>query len=324
MIGSMTPFRISFAGGGSDFKAFYQTTPGCVVSTSINKYMYLFVHPSFDTKTQVKYSRTEVVDDIAQIRHPVVRETLKLFGLSGIDISSIADIPSGTGLGSSSSFTVGLFHALYAYIGEEASKERLAAAACRMEIELLREPIGKQDQYAASYGGLNLITFLGDETVTVEPITMPPEKFRELEENVMMFYTGRQRDSGEILKDQARNIGNARNRNSLVRMAELSRQLRDTFVNGNLDDMGLILEESWHLKKSLSNKISKAHYDDWYKAAKKNGALGGKLLGAGGEGFFLFYCKKEEQDKLRRALSWLRETTFTLDHLGTRIILSSG
>ena len=320
----MTPFRISFAGGGSDFKAFYQTTPGCVVSTSINKYMYLFVHPSFDTKTQVKYSRTEVVEDITQICHPVVRETLKLFGLNGLDISSIADIPSGTGLGSSSSFTVGLFHALYTYIGEEVTKERLAAAACRMEIELLREPIGKQDQYAASYGGLNLITFLGDETVTVEPIAMPPEKFRELEENVMMFYTGGRRDAGEILRDQVGNMGNAHGRKSLQRMAELSRQLRDTFVNGSLDDMGLILEESWHLKKSLSNKISKGRFDDWYKTAKKNGALGGKLLGAGGEGFFLFYCKKEEQDKLRRALSWLRETMFTLDHLGTRIILNSG
>ena len=193
-----------------------------------------------------------------------------------------------------------------------------------MEIELLREPIGKQDQYAASYGGLNLITFLGDETVTVEPIAMPPERFRELEENVLMFYTGGRRDAGEILKDKAGNMGNARDRNSLVRMTELSRQLRDTFVNGSLDDMGLILEEGWHLKKSLSNKISNAHFDDWYKAAKKNGALGGKLLGAGGEGFFLFYCKKEEQDKLRRALPWLRETTFTLDHLGTRIILNSG
>ncbi len=320
----MTPFRISFAGGGSDLKAFYQRCPGCVVSTTINKYMYLFVHPSFDEKTQVKYSRTELVDDVEQIRHPIVRETLKRFGLRGIDISSIADIPSGTGLGSSSCFTVGLFHALYSYRGELVSKETLARDACAMEIDVLKEPIGRQDQYAAAYGGLNFITFEADDSVKVEPIEMPKAKFRELENNLLLFYTGGSRRAGAILDDQARNLSNHKEHANLTRMTELAKQLRDSLVAGNPDDMGMILHENWQLKKGLSTMISHDHLDQLYATARKNGALGGKLLGAGGDGFFVFYCRQEEQDRLRRALTGLRETTFNLDRLGTRVILNTG
>ena len=319
----MTPFRISFAGGGSDLKTFYQTNPGCVVSTSINKYMYLFVHPSFDEMTQVKYSQTELVTEIDEIRHPIVRETLRIFGLKGVDISSIADIPAGTGLGSSSSFTVGLLNALYGYIGKEATTEQLAREACRLEIDILKEPIGRQDQYAAAYGGLNLISFYGDESVTVEPITIAAEAYSELEDNLLMFFTGSVREAGKILSDQARNMANPRERQNLVRMTELARQLRDSLTNGDIDDMGFILDENWQLKKSLSSKVSQSHIDDFYEVAKKNGALGGKLLGAGGGGFFLVYCRKEDQEKLRRALH-LREMNFALDRLGTRIILNSG
>ena len=323
MIGSMTPFRISFAGGGSDLKAFYQNDLGCVVSTAIKKYMYLFVHPSFDEMTQVKYSQTEVVKEIDEIRHPIVRETLRLFGLKSVDISSIADIPAGTGLGSSSSFTVGLLNALYGYTGIDATTERLASEACRLEIDILKEPIGRQDQYAAAYGGLNLITFHDDDQVTVEPIGMAPAAYAKLDANLLMFYTGRVRDAGGILSEQSRNTSNPRERSNLVRMTQLARQLRDSLLGGNIDDMGLILDENWQLKKGLSNKVSSSQIDAFYQLAKENGALGGKLLGAGGGGFFLVYCRKEHQEKLRQALP-LREMPFSLDPLGTRIILNSG
>ena len=324
MIGSMTPFRISFGGGGSDLPAFYKTHPGCVLSATINKYMYLFVHPSFDDKTQVKYSKTELVEDVASIRHPIVRETLKEFELSGVDISSIADVPAGTGLGSSSAFTVGLFNALYGYTNDRPSKERLARDACRLEIEVLGEPIGKQDQYAAAYGGLNLITFREDESVIVEPIEMQVGKFRELQENLLMFFTGSTRNARDILRDQRQNLSNHRERNNLVRMTELATQLRDSAVSGSIDDFGMILDECWHLKKSLSNKISGDEIDSLYRIARENGALGGKLLGAGGGGFLLFYSRVEDQERLRKALGALREMPFEIDHAGTRLILNSG
>ncbi|SVB86762.1 uncharacterized protein METZ01_LOCUS239616 [marine metagenome] len=317
----MTPFRVSFAGGGSDLRAFYKDDPGCVVSTTIDKYMYLFAHPSFDRKIQIKYSRTELVDEIEEIQHPIVREVLRIFRLTGIDISSIADIPSGTGLGSSSSFTVGLFNALYGYVGKESTAEKLAADACRLEIDILEEPIGRQDQYAAAFGGLNLIKFRGDDSVIVEPIDMPPGKREELDANLLMFYTGGQREARGILEDQANNMADKTKRANLIRMTQLARELHVSLQKGCTDDMGLILDENWYLKKRLSAKISCGDLDDIYQVATKNGALGGKLLGAGGAGFFLFYCRVEEQERLRSALSGLREMRFRFDPQGTRLVL---
>jgi D-glycero-alpha-D-manno-heptose-7-phosphate kinase len=321
MIGTMTPFRISFAGGGSDLPSFYEQDPGCVVSTSIDKHMYLFVHPSFDDKIRVKYSMTELVDRVDEIQHPIVRETLRIFGLTGIDISSIADIPAGTGLGSSSSFTVGLFNALYGYVGMGSSPEQLAADACRLEIDVLREPIGRQDQYAAAHGGLNLIDFHSDHSVTVEPIQMPQESLESLENNLLMFYSGGRRAAGEILMDQANNM-NGQKRANLVRMTELARELGDSLAKGAIEDMGYILDEGWNLKKSLSEKISRGHIDNLYETAMNSGATGGKLLGAGNSGFLLFYCPLEQQARLRSALSGLKETKFRFDREGTRRILS--
>lgn len=321
MIGTRTPFRISFSGGGSDLKEYYRRYPGCVVSTTINKYMYIFIQPFFENKTQVKYSKTELVEDINQIKHPIVRETLNIFGTKYIDINSIADIPAGTGLGSSSSYTVGLFHALYAYTGKYPTKEQLAKDACKLEIEILEEPIGKQDQYASAYGGLNFITFYQNESVNVEPIIMHPDKFRELEENLLMFYVGHARRANYILNDQKKNMINDENKfNNLMKMTELAKQLKDSLSNGNSDDMGLILDESWQNKKSLSKKISNTDIDHYYEIAKKAGALGGKLLGAGGGGFLLFYCRKEDQEKLRTALSDLKEMKFKFDRFGTKLI----
>jgi len=321
MIGTRTPFRISFSGGGSDLKEFYRRHPGCVVSTTINKYMYIFIHPFFEEKTQIKYSKTELVENINQIRHPIVRETLKIFGIKNVDINSIADVPAGTGLGSSSSYTVGLFHALYAYTSKYPSKNKLAEDACNLEIEILKEPIGKQDQYAAAHGGLNFITFYPDESVNVEPIIIHPEKYHQLEDNLMMFFIGKARKTRDILSDQKNNMLKEKNKtDKLIRMTELAKDLRNSLSSGNIDDMGMILDKNWQLKKTLSSKICQNNIDYYYKMAVQNGALGGKLLGAGGGGFLLFYCRKEEQEKLRKALSDLKEMRFKFDNFGTKII----
>lgn len=321
MIGTRTPFRISFAGGGSDQRSFYSVQPGCVLSTSINKYMFILMHPCFDDRIQVKYSRTELVDSIEQIQHPIVRAALQQFNLRGVDINSIADIPSGTGLGSSCSFTVGLLHALYAYVGKFASKEFLARQACEIEIDILREPIGKQDQYAAACGGLNLITFHPDETVEVEPVIMPQGKRDRLRENLLMFYLGRTRSAGTILAEQQANIlRDKRKFETVARMAELAKQLRASLANGRIDDMGPVLDEGWRLKKSLANNISGDWIDAIYEQAKQSGATGGKLLGAGGSGFLLLYCDQEQQGRLRHSLNHLKELKFTFDSFGTQVI----
>lgn len=321
MIGTRTPFRVSFAGGGSDLKEFYSKHPGCVLSTTIDKYMFIFIHAFFDKRIQVKYSKTELVEDVKDIKHPIVRELLKKFGLTGVDITSIADIPAGTGLGSSCSFTVGLLHALYAYTNRYPHKEKLAKEACELEIDILKEPIGKQDQYAASYGGLNFITFYPNESVNVEPILMPAARFAEFEQNLLMFYVGGARPASDILSDQKVNIiADKKKFNSLIIMAELARQMKEVLLFGDLRDVGPILDEGWQLKKSLSTKISENKIDHYYELAMKNGATGGKLLGAGGGGFLLFYCEKEHQEKLRKALAELRELRFKFDNFGTKVI----
>jgi D-glycero-alpha-D-manno-heptose-7-phosphate kinase len=321
MIGTRTPFRISFAGGGSDLRSFYCRQPGCVLSTSIDKYMYILIHPFFDQRIQVKYSRTELVNSIAHIQHPIVRVALQQFGLEGVDINSIADIPAGTGLGSSCSFAVGLLHALYAYTGKFASKEQLAKNACHIEIDVLKDPIGKQDIYAAAYGGLNLITFYPDENVQVEPVIMPQGKQAVLMTNLALFYLGGSRPAGSILGEQQESIRrDKRQSDRVARMADLARQLRESLVNGNVDDMGPILDENWQLKKQLSAQISDDWIDACYEKAKQNGATGGKLLGAGGGGFLLLYCEEQHQEKLRNSLSELRDMKFAFDRFGTQVI----
>lgn len=321
MIGTRTPFRMSFVGGGSDLKEFYSRSPGCVVSTTINKYMYIFIHKFFDDRIQVKYSKTELVDRIEEIKHPIVREALKKFDLRGIDINSIADIPAGTGLGSSSSYTVGLLHALYSYAGQHVSAEILAREACELEIDILKEPIGKQDQYAAAYGGLNIIRFFPKGEVEVEPVIMEPEVYNQLQDNLLLFYTGTTRSASDVLNDQKHNLINEQTKfDSLVRMTELVENANRNLCESDLEGFGKTLDENWQLKKSLSNKISDTDIDNIYSMAKKNGAIGGKLLGAGGGGFLLFYCRKENQDALRRALSGLREIKFKFDSIGTKVI----
>lgn len=322
MIITRTPFRISFVGGGSDLPDFYREFPGAVLSTTINKYMYISSHHFFESdKIRMKYSKTETVETLEEITHPIFKEVFKQFDIhGGLELSSIADVPAGTGMGSSSSFTVGLLHNLYAARGEHVSKERLASEACDVEINRLGEPIGKQDQYAAAYGGLNIFRFNTDETVSVEKLYLKKELTAALSENLVMFYTGAQRKANEILSEQKKNTQAADKKTVLREMTLLVDDLKAALTAGNLQNFGQLLHQNWLLKKSLASKISNNDIDDAYDLAMKNGALGGKLLGAGGGGFLLFYCEKENQPRLIDALKKLRKIDFDLEHEGSKVI----
>lgn len=320
MIITKTPFRISFCGGGSDMPDFYREYGGCVLSTSINRYMYITMHPYFDkNKTAVKYSQTEIVDNIADIDHSIFKHVLNEKGISGVEIVSTADVPSGTGLGSSSAFTVGLLHTLYCYQGKYVSKGRLAEESCVIEIDKLGNPIGKQDQYAAAYGGLNFISFHKDDTVSVEPIVTKSETLKKLQANLVMFYTGVTHDANKILAQQKRNMNMAASKDNLIQMCGLARQMKHALEKNELSDFGNILNEGWYRKRELSGEISNPEIDRWYDIAIDNGALGGKLLGAGGGGFLLFYCPKERQEELEQALG-LERFDFSFEHDGSSVI----
>ena len=322
MIITRTPFRISFAGGGSDLPSFYHKHEGCVLSTTINKYMYVMIHPTFNrNETVVKYSKTETVDDIRKIQHPIARQLLLDHKVDGVEIVSTADIPSGTGLSTSSAYTVGVIHALYAFQGKFCSQERIAREACELEIEKLGEPIGKQDQYGTAVGGLKFIRFLPDETVDVEPLVIEPDTRKRLDSNLLLFYTGLTHSAGEILKEQNANVVSEKDKfQNLVQMTELAYEMRDALTKGDLDSFGDVLNRNWLLKKELARGISNGTVNYYYDLAMKSGALGGKLLGAGGGGFLLFYCDEQHQKRLRSALSDLVELPFSLENSGTKLI----
>lgn len=322
MIITRTPFRISFVGGGSDLEAFYSRHAGAVLSTSINKYMYISSHRFFfPGQVRVKYSETETVNDIEELKHPLLRETMKKTGVThGIEISSIADIPSGTGMGSSSSFTVGLLHCLYAVKREYVTHEQLAREACEIEIDMLGEPIGKQDQYAASFGGLNIIHFQQNGDVRVEPLYIKNEVYQQLQENLLMFYVGNQRKASDILSEQKKNVSQIEKFNVLKSMVLLVHDLRNCLYSEKLDDFGKILHENWILKQKLASQITNSQIDNIYEAGRQAGAVGGKLLGAGGGGFMLFYCEKEKQEKLIEKLKPLEKFNFAFEREGSKII----
>ena len=322
MIITKTPFRISFVGGGSDLEAFYSQHQGAVISTSINKFMYISSHKFFEEdQLRVKYSQTETVASIDSINHPIIREVCKLLNLTkGVEISSNADVPAGTGLGSSSAFTVGLFHNLYTHLNRHIPKPLLAEAACNLEINILNEPIGKQDQYASCFGGLNIITFNPDGTVGVEPIHLSKDIYKRLQENLIMLYYGSQRSASSILAEQKMNSSQSQKISTLKSMVKLVFESRDALFEGNLNRFSEILHENWILKKELASRISDDKIDTIYNTALKNGAKGGKLLGAGGGGFFLFYCEKEKQPELMKALPELRPFPFKFENEGSRII----
>ncbi len=320
MIITKTPFRVSFCGGGSDMADFYREYGGCVLSTTINRYMYLMIHPYFDEeKTALKYSQNEIVADTNDIRHSIFHCVLNEKKINGVEISSTADVPSGTGLGSSSSFTVGLLHTLYCYQGKYVSKARLAEEACQVEIEKLGAPIGKQDQYAAAFGGLNFISFRRDDTVSVEPVVSRSDTLRELQENLVMLYTGLTHDANKILAEQKSNLERIEKTQNLIRMCELARSMKQSLEENELKDFGEILNESWMKKRELAGSISNPEIDELYECALENGALGGKLLGAGGGGFLLFYCPREKQGTLREKLR-LKSFPFRFEHDGSSVV----
>ncbi|TNE29432.1 MAG: GHMP kinase [Bacteroidetes bacterium] len=322
MIITKTPFRISFVGGGSDLEAFYSTHPGAVLSTSIDKYMYISSHKFFEPdKIRTKYSETETVDRVEDLKHNLLRTILQRRQISGgIEISSIADVPAGTGMGSSSSFTVGVLHNLSAYQNQYVSKETLAKEACEIEIDILKEPIGKQDQYAAAYGGLNVIEFKPNGHVSVEPLHLSKEADADLQSHLMMFYIGNQRSASSILAEQKENTSQEDKHKALVQMVSLVYDLRDALTSNNWDGMGEILHENWMLKQSLASGITNPMITELYDAARAAGATGGKLLGAGGGGFMLFYCTPDKQDKVRSALQNVRPFHFKFEREGSKLI----
>ena len=320
MIIARTPFRISFVGGGSDLKSFYKKSGGSVVSTTIDKYMYIMIHPYFHDKIRIKYSKLEDVQNIGQIKHSIVRECLKYLRIKrGIEIASIADVPAGTGVGSSSSFTVCLLHALHVYKSKFISKENLAKEACQIEIDTLKEPIGKQDQYAVSYGGLNHIRFNGDETVSVEPIICKPGIKKKLERNLLMFYVGGERKASQILTEQQKNMNKQDYFDRMKAIVQLTESFKDSLMKGEMERLGEIMHEGWTLKRELASNITNPLLEEYYDKAIKAGAIGGKLLGAGNGGFLLFYCQPKYQKTVRKALG-LRELRFNFDSEGSKII----
>lgn len=322
MIITKTPFRISFVGGGSDLEAFYSQSPGAVLSTSIDKYMYISSHKFFEEdKIRTKYSQTETVTGTKELKHPILRTALEKFGINGgIEISSIADIPGGTGMGSSSSFTVGLLHNLHVTKSTFASKEMLASEACEIEIDILKEPIGKQDQYAAAYGGLNVIEFHKNGQVSVNPLYLAQDTYQALQNNLCLYYIGNQRSASSILSEQRKNTSQADKFTTLQNMVKLVYELRDVLMKGNLDEFGKLMHENWMMKQKLASGISNPLINELYDTALKNGAIGGKLLGAGGGGFMLFYCPKEKQPKLDEALSKVRRFQFKFEQEGSKLI----
>lgn len=324
MIISKTPLRISFVGGGSDLRSFYEQSEigGAVVTTAINKYIYVTVNKKFDNSIRVSYSKTEEVENISQIEHPIVHAVLKKLDIKGVEITSIADIPSkGTGLGSSSAFTVGLLHALCAYQQKFISAEDLAEMACKIEIDILEEPIGKQDQFGTAFGGLKFLKFSPEGQVSVDPIFCLRETKEAIQKNMLFFYTGINRNASTILTKQSLSmVTDKRKRKIMKKMVQLAYDLNDELKKNKINTFGDILHTSWMYKKEMAEGISNRQIDRWYNTARKNGASGGKILGAGGGGFLLCYAPLEKHEAIKRALPGLRLIDFRFENKGSQII----
>jgi D-glycero-alpha-D-manno-heptose-7-phosphate kinase len=323
MIITQTPLRVSFAGGGTDLPAFFTRFGGAVVSTAIDKYVYVNVNKKFDEGIRLSYSRTEEVRSVEDIAHPIVRAVLERLGIAGgVEITSVADIPSrGTGLGSSSSFTVGLLLALHAYQSRYISPGDLAEEGCTVEIDLCGEPIGKQDQYAAAFGGLNFICFEPDGSVRVEPILCDGDCLARLQSSLVTFYTGMTRQAGSILTEQNEKAAcDTTTQGLLKQMKGLAYDLRNELNRGRIEVLGEIMDEGWRLKRAAHSAVSSSQIDDWYCAAKRAGAIGGKLLGAGGGGFLTFFAPPERHASIAQAIG-LRRVPLGLERSGSRVLL---
>jgi D-glycero-alpha-D-manno-heptose-7-phosphate kinase len=327
MILTRAPLRIPLGGGGTDLPSYYSRYGGFVLSAAINKYVYISINrPQVDDLIRVKYSKSETVESLEEVQHELVREAMRLTGVErGVEIVSMADVPAGTGMGSSGSFIVALLRALHAYRREHVPPSQLAEEACRIEIEMAGSPVGKQDQYVAAFGGITCFDISRDGQVAVSRISFNNHQMDELRNNLLLFYTGIQRRSTDILEDQRRDAArsNPDVLGSLHQTKELGLQIKETLEDGDLDRFGELLDVHWQNKKRRSTKITDPRIDRWYEVARDNGAVGGKLIGAGGGGFLLFYCPNSHKGRLRRAMAdeGLREMPFDFDLEGAKVLV---
>jgi len=327
MITARSPLRITLGGGGTDLPSYYQDHEGFLVSAAIDKYVYVNVMRPFTEGIYLKYSQLEHVEKLAEVKHPIIREALQMLGFKTpqVEITTLADIPAGTGLGSSGSFTTALLKALYTHRKRHLHQEQLAELACHIEIERLGEPIGKQDQYIAAVGGVTCFTFHKDGKVTAAPLGISMETMFDLEDNLLLFFTGFSRSASGILKDQR--VKSQQNDvemlNNLHYVKDLGYRSRDALVSGNTEVFGELMHEHWEHKKRRSGGMSNPKIDEWYELGMKNGAVGGKLVGAGGGGFLMFMA--HDRNKLRHAMAHagLEEVRFKFDFEGTKVVMSS-
>ncbi len=327
MILSRAPVRFSLGGGGTDLPSYSKVHGGFLVASAIDKYVFIAIHKRFDELIRLSYSKTEIVKELAEIEHPIFREALQLAKVEkGIELFSMADVPANSGLGSSSTFTVALLNALHAYKREYLSTGDLAEAACSLEIDRLKEPIGKQDQYIAAYGGVTAFTFNKDGTVVAERVNVAPETLDELESNLLIFFSGVERRASSVLKEQAKTItANADDAvNRMHRIKEMGYETKRYLERGEVDKFGDLLHEHWMNKRQLASNMSDSNLDEHYEAARKAGAIGGKIMGAGGGGFFMFYTRPGDKRRVYEAMKarGLRQLRFRFDHDGARIQLN--
>jgi D-glycero-alpha-D-manno-heptose-7-phosphate kinase len=322
MIIVQTPLRVSLFGGGTDFPSFYKQEGGCVLSSAIDKYIFVTIKKRFDRKLRVGYTLTEMVDSVGEIKHELIRESLLKTGITeGVEITTMGDIPSeGSGLGSSSTVTVGSLHAMYVFLNESVTAGRLAHEACQIEIDHLEKPIGIQDQYIVAYGGLRLLEFSPEGEVKNSKVELKEEQQRLFNENLLLFFTGVTRKADRILDEQKLNINN---RLPILRkMKKMAYEAHQQLQAGNIEMIGELLHESWQLKKQLANQISNRSIETIYDAARKAGAIGGKITGAGGGGFLLLYCPHDKQKAVRAAMHQLQELPFQIEPDGTKVIFN--
>jgi D-glycero-alpha-D-manno-heptose-7-phosphate kinase len=328
LIISRTPFRVSLVGGGSDLPQYYQARHGSVVSMAINRYMYVTVNKRFDSSIRVSYTKTEIVQRAGELEHDLIREAMKVVGITGgVEITTIADLPAGIGLASSSTVTVGVLNALFAFQGRHVSAEELARRACEIEIDVLGKPIGKQDQYIAAYGGFQHIRFVPDETVEVNPIICSREASQSVFSRLMLFYTGMQRSAGSVLRHAKRRISsNGQVKVAMDQLVWLSEELRCQLMRNETKQLGQLLDRAWELKKQMASSVTNGFLDGFYKKARLAGAEGGKVLGAGGGGCLLACVAPSYQARVRRAMAQagLTEIPFTLEPEGSKIIYVGG
>lgn len=325
MIVSRAPVRFSLGGGGTDLPTYSREHGGFVVAAAVDKFLFVCVARRFYSNIRLAYSETEIVDTVDAVKHRIFRETMRLTGISrGVELHSLADVPSNSGLGSSSSFTVALLNGLHAFKREFVSAEQLAREACQIEIDVLKEPIGKQDQYIAAYGGISAMTFNCDGSVDIERLPLRDDVVDELESNLLIYYTGVERAASAVLKEQAKTI--VENRDAAVqrmhRIKELGRETKRILLAGSVDTYGEMLHEHWTHKRKLAASMTDSSLDEHYEAARKAGALGGKLMGAGGGGFFMFYVRAPDRRRVQEALATrgLRPLRFRFDFDGARIV----